>query len=342
MMAAIVVMACACFVRTRTTLSLWWLAALTVFAAQFRPESVLLLPFVATLVAVSGGTAELKRPRLWWTAAAALLLCAALAGHVVAVRGERWGTAEERVSLSYVVANLRSNGWFYLGDARFPVAYTALAVLGAVAARRRRTLVPVAYFAIFWSVFLVFYAGSYNFGADVRYSLMTYPPLAMLAGVGAAAILAVLRQRLGSHAVAATLVAGAACLQFVWYLPLVRAVGEEAWGARADVDFARQVARSLPRDALVLTHDPSMFQVWGISAAQTALASTEFEYVRTTLYPRHPGGIYLHWGFWCNVFDPAQTVLCQQAADRFAPHLTHEHRERDFRYAFYRLEPRAP
>ena len=32
----------------------------------------------------------------------------------------------------------------------------------------------------------MFYAGSYNYGADVRYSLMTYPPIAVLAGLGAA------------------------------------------------------------------------------------------------------------------------------------------------------------
>ena len=32
------------------------------------------------------------------------------------------------------------------------------------------------YFLVFFAIDLVFYAGSYNYGADVRYSLMTYPP----------------------------------------------------------------------------------------------------------------------------------------------------------------------
>jgi hypothetical protein len=35
-----------------------------------------------------------------------------------------------------------------------------------------------------------------------------------------------------SRAVAATLVATVLLLQFAWYVPVVRAVGEEAWGAR--------------------------------------------------------------------------------------------------------------
>ena len=42
------------------------------------------------------------------------------------------------------------------------------------------------YFLLFFGIDLVFYAGSYNYGADVRYSLMTYPPIAVLGGLGAA------------------------------------------------------------------------------------------------------------------------------------------------------------
>ena len=45
-----------------------------------------------------------------------------------------------------------------------------------------------SYFLLFFGIALLFYAGSYNYGADVRYSLMTYPPLAILGGLGAGAI----------------------------------------------------------------------------------------------------------------------------------------------------------
>ena len=34
--------------------------------------------------------------------------------------------------------------------------------------------------------------------------------------------------------------------QFLWYMPVVRTVGEEAWAARADVAFARSAALGLP------------------------------------------------------------------------------------------------
>jgi hypothetical protein len=49
----------------------------------------------------------------------------------------------------------------------------------AGALRERLTL--FGYFLAFWLVFLFFYAGSYNYGADVRYSLMTFVPIAILA-----------------------------------------------------------------------------------------------------------------------------------------------------------------
>ena len=66
---------------------------------------------------------------------------------------------------------------------------TLLAALGLWTgpAARERWLVAL-YFLVFFGIQLLFYAGSYNYGADVRYSLMTYPPLAVLGGLGAARV----------------------------------------------------------------------------------------------------------------------------------------------------------
>ena len=59
---------------------------------------------------------------------------------------------------------------------------------------------------------------------------------------------------------------------FLWQAPRVRAVGEEAWAARADVAFARAFLAELEPDALVLTHNPNMFLIWGANAAQMGFA----------------------------------------------------------------------
>jgi hypothetical protein len=131
----------------------------------------------------------------------------------------------------------------------------------------------------------------------------------------------------------------ALAFQFAWYLPWARAVGEEAWGARADVAFAREVARSLPANAVVLTHNPGIFQVWGINAAQLSLATTEPGYVDDTLPRRYAGGVYLHWSFWCNVSDPVQRAFCDRALASYPAQVIREHRTRDYRFAFYRVTP---
>ena len=106
-------------------------------------------------------------------------------GHLFAVRNEGWGTTDSRLSLQYLAVNLPVNGRFYLGDIRFPVVVTLLAAFGLGGnGFRRERLVLALWFALFFGVFLLFYAGSYDYGADVRYSLMTYPPLAILGGLG--------------------------------------------------------------------------------------------------------------------------------------------------------------
>jgi hypothetical protein len=125
--------------------------------------------------------------------------------------------------------------------------------------------------------------------------------------------------------------------QFLWYVPLVRATGEEAWGARADVAFAKEFARSLPPNAIVLTHNPAMFQVWGVNAAQMSLAVTDRAYVTNHLFSRYAGGVFLHWNFWCNVSDPVQVAFCDAVRNEYPHELTAERRERDYRYAMYKL-----
>jgi hypothetical protein len=236
----------------------------------------------------------------------------------------------------YVPGNLSVNGWFYLGDARFPAVFTLLALAGVPARRAVAERVSmVLYFLLFFGIALFFYAGSYNYGADVRYSLMTYPPLAVLGGLGAARIVRWLGRSLPPLQAMRLLASGLA-FQFLWYMPLVRATGEEAWAARADVRFAKSFVPSLRGNSYVLTHNPGMFQVWGVNAGQMSLIASNPAYL-DHLAARYAGGVYLHWNFWCNVQDPVQREFCRKALDVAPSDAVLEHRERDQRFAFYRF-----
>jgi hypothetical protein len=335
--ALLAVLATAHFIRSRTSSALAWMAVATAFAVQFRTESILVAVVIVAALAL-WAPSEFRHSRLWGWGLGAALLSAPLLAHLFAIRHEGWGAAGDKLSLQFVAANLRANGRFYLADPRFPAVYTALAFAALAAWRdRRATLFAFGYFCVFAGVYLLFYAGSYNYGADVRYALMTFPPLVLLAGAGGTlAIRALERAGIGAGR-AEVLMAAAIGFQFLGYLPLVRAVGEEAWAARADVAFVERAATGLPRNSIVLTHNPSVFHVMGRNAAQLSLLETDPHYVEKVLVPRYAGGVFLHWNFWCNVSEAVQQEFCRSALARFPHSLVEEFRERDYRYAFYRL-----
>lgn len=322
--------------RLQTTRSLAWMVAAMAFAAQFRIEALLVVPVVAvTLVLLA--PSEFARPRTWWGATIGLWLCAALVFHIAAVRGESWGASGDRLSLVHVLPNLASNGRFYLADPRFPASFTVLALAGMLWRPARTVLIPAVLFLAFWGTYLFFYAGSYDFGADVRFSLMTYPALALLAGRGLSVLLALAQTKVPAPRAAGG-VLGLLVLQFLWFTPQVRAIGAEAWAARADVAFAREVIPTLPPNSIVLTHNPSIFHVNGLNAAQMSLVTTDRAWVVGHLPTRYAGGVYLHWNAWCGYEDRSQQALCESVLKSFTSELVAEYHERSFRYAFYKLE----
>ena len=94
-------------------------------------------------------------------------------------------------------------------------------------------------------------------------------PLAVLAGLGAARLCRTLGAWTGlSSGRAVTLVALTLVFAWISFLPLVRAIGQEAVDARFDVEFAREFSGLVPPASIVLTHNPSMWLVWGKNAAQ--------------------------------------------------------------------------
>ena len=306
------------------------------YAMQFRPESFLIAP-VAGLLMWPRISRELTRPRLWWLGLLCLVLVGVPIGHMFSVRSVEWGTTEARMSLRYVVDNLRVNGVFYLADGRFPPLFTLLAVIGSPGRTfKTERASMMLYFFLFFGIYLSFYAGSYNYGADVRYSVMTYPAIAALGGVGAARLVKWLKVLLPDLAARQALTAALA-VQFLWYLPLVRATSEEAWAARADVRFARSFASELPANSYVLAHNPGMFHLWRVNAGQMSAIATNPAYLNF-LARRYTGGVYLHWNFWCNVQDPIQVQFCRRALEMHSVEMIREYRERDQRFVLYRVK----
>ena len=321
--------------RRGGSLALAAAAVVAAYSLQFRPESILILPLMALLV-WPRLREDGRRISTCWVALLFSALLTTHIAHLYSVRNLSWGAdLAPPFSFDYVPGNLRVNAWFYLGDERFPGIVTVLALCGlAVPAFRRERLVVTLYFALYFGILLVFYAGSYNYGADVRYSLMTYPPIAILAGLGVVRLM----RSVGTTVLPIRALAAAGFVWlFLWYAPVVRATTEEAWAARVDVRVAREFAADLPPNSYVLTHNPSMFHVWGVNAGQLPLLAVSPRYV-SYLMDRYTGGVYIHWNFWCNVQDPVHPEQCRKALALSPAELVREHRERDQRFALYRIE----
>ena len=329
------VLAAALYLRSGHWTALMLAVVATAYAIQFRPESIIAVP-VILMVMWSRLRRDLQRPWTGWAAILFLWLAAVHLMHLYFVRSADWGAAgQARFSLGYVLPNAAANIPFYLYDARFPGTFTALAVVGLFSsANRRQLLAMVLWLLFFLTVGLLFYAGSYDYGADVRYSLMTYPPLAVLGGLGAARLARLGRGAFGgSRMVYATAIALA--VQFLCFVPVIRTT-EEAWAARADVRFARESVTRLPVDSYVLAHNPDMFHLWGRSGGQMSRL-IENPAAANALAQRYSGGVYLHWNFWCNVQDAVQQELCRKARSLASVEVVAQYTEREQFYAFYRI-----
>ncbi len=286
------------------------------------------------------GISEFKKPVFYGMGGVLLLFLIPNLFHLHAVSSENWGASGAKFSLSYMFSppgyNLKANGLFYLNNKGFPVLFTLLAVWGAIAASGwKKKIVIGLWFLLFWGVFIVFYAGSYTYGADNRFSLVSYMPLAIFSGLGVGWIHQKLK-KISSNRWVTAIPAVIIVFVFTAFLPLIRASGEEAWAARADHLYAQKFADLVPTNSLILTHNPNLFMLWGKNAAQASLLTTDPAFLDNSL-AQFSGGVYFHFNFWCNVDDPLQKQFCQNILDNFQTELIKEYRERDYRFALYKV-----
>ncbi len=275
------------------------LAATVAFAAYFRPESLLAFPMVATLLWASDRR-FLEDRTTWAALALALALLTPELLHIWSVHTEDWGATDgRRFDLAFIGKNLESNAGYFVQGKWFPLAGTLLALAGVVWLAVRNWWLGVCvglWFALSWGIFVMFYAGGYHYGASSRYAVVSAAPVAVLVGIGAAALIALLRRR----PVVLTVLGVLALMNWVYTMRFVPTLGRESNEARADVDFCREVAPMLPHGSLVISTDPCIWNMLGRNAAQMDSIQPMIRSELRELVRQYPGGIYLHWDYWMN------------------------------------------
>ncbi len=275
------------------------LAATVAFAAYFRPESLLVFPMVATLLWASDRR-FLEDRTTWAALALALALLTPELLHLWSVHTEDWGATDgRRFDLSFIVKNLDSNAGYFVQGKWFPLAGAVLALAGMVWLAVRNWWLGICvglWFVLSWGIFVTFYAGGYYYGASSRYAVVSAAPVAIFVGIGAAALIALLRRR----PVVLTILSVVALMNWAYTMRFVPTLGRESNEARADIDFCREVAPMLPHGSLVISTDPCIWNILGRNAAQMDSIQPMVRSELRELVRQYPGGIYLHWDYWMN------------------------------------------
>ena len=404
------------WLRTREARRLFLLATVLPFACAMRPESALIAlwtlaaaglnlfsgvrrPAAASPDPAQRSGALFRHPlatRCFWAIGLiAFALILPLVWHFYAMSGQSWGAEGAKFATSFFTKNLTVNGLYFLNNREFPLLFTLLALVGLAAGMartgrdgRRAVLLMLPWFLLFWGIFLFFYAGSYKYGADVRFSLVCFMPLAVMAGIGgealrgwleglfpfdgeradmaasgdlgavapAQAVLAHPGERAGGKGegapaggwpgfraanrlpVAALLVL-LLLISWLKFVPLIRTEGQEAWGARYDHQNAREFIRKIPNRAIVLTHIPTMFLLWGQNAIQSYTGINNPEIIRD-LMARYNGHVYFHKSYWCNTVNDTNRSVCEGIGQRYDLEPVAVAREQSHEYGLYRMTPK--
>jgi hypothetical protein len=301
----------------------------------------------------------------WTMGLIAFALILPMIWHFYAMSDESWGAEGPKFATSFFIGNVTVNSFYFLNNREFPILFTLLALIGPAVWIRlrgpkslrgleglqgpggqrvdfRTVLLMPFWFLLFWGIFLFFYAGSYKYGADVRFALVCFMPSAILAGLGGGVLRGWLDGLFGwtcsgkNRLPVAGLLVLLLLISWLKFIPLIRTVGQEGWGARYDHMNAREFIRKIPNRSIVLTHIPTMFLLWGQGAIQSFAGINNPDIIRD-LMNRYNGHVYFHKSFWCNTVNDSNRSICEGIVQKYNLEPVAVAHEQSYEYGIYRM-----
>ncbi|MFH1386601.1 MAG: glycosyltransferase family 39 protein [bacterium] len=259
------------FKQTRNKYLLMFTLASLAYAAQVRIEGILLLVPVSLYLMVHFDLEKEKKSKFFVASFILFfLLILPQAFSQSAFKGENWGAGSlPMFGFIHFFHNFQTNFAFFFENTRTPLLVTLLAIVGFFPLREkiRTKLLLSSFFAVFFGIFLFFYAGSYNYGTDVRFSLILNLPLSIMAAVVCQKIRVFFLGRLPSL-LAYTIIF--ACL-FLSFLSVFNCIplGEESIEGRYSHDYMVACLRALPKNSYHFSYDPCIAVINGQGGGQT-------------------------------------------------------------------------
>ncbi len=334
--ASMVMLASLIYLRNKKAVNLFFLTSSLAFFFNFRPECFLMV-FVIGCLFLLKDVEIFKKKELYFFGVLLFLLSTGILIHLFSVRGQSWGATGTKFSLDYFFRNFFTNSIFYFRNKEFPLLFTIFAITGLFFYGNksfiREKIIVLIWFLAFWGVFLFFYAGSYQFGQDVRFSILSYVPISIFIGLGVNFIISLLEDKIRAVKIIAVFLI---LFNFTWFLPFISAEGEEAWAARRDHKYTVEFAELLPDNSIVFTHNPNIFLLNKKSAIQSSSETYNPGTVERNL-GRFKGGVYVHFNYWSNVEDPAQRMFTENIFNRYNYEMIKEYRYRNYKYGLYKI-----
>lgn len=305
----------AVYLKTNQTRHLFLVAVVLPLSCQMRPESILILPlgFFALILL---RRENLFKKQLWENGIIAAVLLLPHVIHLLTVSDQSWGAEGAKFSLAFFQHNIQVNGPYYLINEWFPAIVTLFAAAGLFLSDysvRWRAII-LLWWTIFWGIFLFFYAGSYKYGADVRFAVLSFAPLAVFAGMGTQWAKNKI-ERLLPREDAAVVVILIIVILWIKFLPLVRLTGQEAWAARADHALASEFIKKIPEKSIILTHIPTKFLLWKQNAMTIEGANDEA--LMRRLINSYDGNVYFHYNYWCETSTDYHSKICRDIQNKY-------------------------
>ncbi len=239
-----------------------------------------------------------------------------------------------KFSLQNFRANICANLNFWVnayGTAQYPVmqpfVFTILALIGAsflILHKRKKVLLSLSlWFFSFFIVYTAFYAGSVLYGVDWRFMLVVIPVTALLGGYALSSFIGLVKRfskkGIFLYAAIAFSISIIAYPTIALYPQLSINPAEiiQAQGARFYENFVYSNISSIPKNCLVFTFDPTLFNINNRAATQFSNLSIIENPAGFNEYMHQYGCLAIDYGYWCASTTPATKQYCDYSLSRF-------------------------
>jgi hypothetical protein len=336
---SLAVLATLIYIMDKKPINLFLVVTSLAFSLNFRTESFLVVALVGLIYLIKNPRI-FKEKKLYTFGILLLFLSTAIILHLYSVRGQSWGAQRAKVSLAYLPYNSFANSLFYFNNKEFPLIFSIFALIGLFFYNKgyiKDKIILLGWFLTFWGVFLFFYAGSYRFsdGLSIRFSLLSYVPLAIFIGLGSSSLNKFFENKIKPIKIILILLI---ILSSTWFLPFIRSKTKgESELCRMDRKYAMEFAELLPTNSIIYTHNPNMFLINKKSAIQTSS-----ETYRPGIIERHlnrfKGGVYVHYNYWSDVpYSDLQRSFTANILGRYDYKIIKEYYYKNHKYGLYKI-----